>query len=150
MKEKIKTTKIQEIENAVNTILESYNFSLVDIELREGSDILVTLFIYNSVSTNIEDIGKINKIIYPILEKLSFLKEGFSLEVSSPGIYRNIKSSKEFNIFKGKEAKIILQDGSSIIGIINLFENENLHIINNKGEEIILNLDNINKASLNG
>ncbi|HOV13398.1 MAG TPA: hypothetical protein PK771_03855 [Spirochaetota bacterium] len=150
MKEKIKTKKILEIEEIVRPIVEEKKFLLVDVDLIEGNDPLVTLFIYNPSDTTVESLGKINKFLYPILEKLSFLKDGFSLEVSSPGLYRTINCKNEFDIFKGREVKVVCEDGLVLNGIIKNFDNNDLIIILKTKEEMIINLDKIKKATLNG
>ena len=150
MKENIKTKKITDIEQTVKNIIEENHFTLVETELHEGSDIMITLYIYNSQDATVDKIGKISKILYPVLEKLDFLRNGFSLEVSSPGLYRTIKSKDEFTIFKGREVKLVDEEGSVFLGIIEDFENDNLNILTKEKKEISLNLEKIKKASLNG
>ena len=150
MKENIKTKKTAEIEHAVTNIIEENHFTLVETELREGSDMMITLYIYNSQDATVDRIGKISKILYPVLEKLDFLRNGFSLEVSSPGLYRTIKSKIEFTIFKGREVKVLDEEGNVFLGIIEDFENDNLKVLTKEKKEISLNLEKIKKASLNG
>ncbi len=151
MKEKIKTKKILEIELTIAPILKERGFILIDVEVTDDSnDTLVTLYLYNADDTSVENLGKINKSLYPILEKIPFLGDRFSLEVSSPGLYRDIKSSFEFSIFKGREIRVICEDGIVITGVIGGFENNNLTVILPTRETITINFENIKKASLNG
>lgn len=133
--------------NCISKELTDGGFSLVDLEI--DNENLISVFVYNKLDNNIEKLGKLNKNIYPILENLDILKNDFSLEVSSPGIYRNIKRFEEFNIFSGKEIKLLLNDKCIITGIINKFEN-NILDINVLDKLLKINIEDIKSAGLNG
>jgi len=133
--------------NCISKVLTDGGFSLVDLEIDD--EILISIFVYNKLDNNIEKLSKLNKNIYPLLEKLDILKDDFSLEVSSPGIYRNIKRYEEFNIFCDKEIKLTLNDKNIITGIINKFEN-NILDINVLGKFLKINIEDIKSAGLNG
>jgi len=149
MKEITKTKKIVEIEEALKTALDENNFTLVDIEISEDSD-FITIYIFSSQDSTVDRIGKISKILYPILEKIPFLNRGFSLEVSSPGLYRIIKNKQEFSIFKGREIKVTDEEGNTVCGILKNFENDTVTVLTKEKKEINLIFDKIKKASLNG
>ncbi len=70
------------------------------------------------------------------------------LEVSSPGISRNIKTTDEFKIFLGRKVKILNKNDSEWIhGMIDFVDNNsvNLNIDNGKVE---ISFEDINKAKL--
>ena len=72
-------------------------FILIDVEVTDDSnDTLVTLYLYNLNDTSVEDWARLTNL-YINLEKF-LLGDRFSLEVSSQGLYRDIKSSFEFSI----------------------------------------------------
>jgi ribosome maturation factor RimP len=150
MLEKDKSPKILEIEETIRPVIEQDGFILVEVQILEGKDFQISVFIYKEKDATIENLGKINRRIYPILETIPFLKNGFSLEVSSPGIFRKIKYSFEFNVFKGRELKLVMENGDIITGIIDCLENDELRIKNKDSKITSYKLNEINKASLNG
>ncbi|OHD12334.1 MAG: hypothetical protein A2086_08865 [Spirochaetes bacterium GWD1_27_9] len=150
MVEKEKKEKIIEVENKIKNFLQNEEFYLVETQIQERTEYLVTLFIYNKKDTSVESLGKINKKIYPLLEDIPFLARGFSLEVSSPGIFRKIKFFDEFNIFEGREIKITKEDGTTFSGILEGLKDKLVYIIDKNKNTHSFNLNEIKSASLNG
>jgi len=132
MKEKIKSNEFLVIENAIKSIL----------------DALIVLYVFNE-KKDIDSMAKLNDKIYETLEKINFLKDGFSLEISSPGINRKIKFISEFEIFKELELKIMLNNDDMIVGKSEGIKDSKL-VITNDNETLLLDIDNIKKAALNG
>lgn len=149
MVNKKKSAEYLSIESKIQPILESKNFILIDIELRKEEDLVVTVFVHNTTDTGVDSISKLNEPIYTALEELSFLKNGFMLEVSSPGIFRKIKNTEEFNIFNGRSIKVMDNSGDVFTGVISSFINNKLCIKTEK-DDIFLDIESIKKAALNG
>ncbi|HBD94865.1 MAG: hypothetical protein A2015_09205 [Spirochaetes bacterium GWF1_31_7] len=148
MKEKIKSNEFLVIENAIKSILIENNFVLIDMDITLGKDALIVLYVFNE-KKDIDSMAKLNDKIYETLEKINFLKDGFSLEISSPGINRKIKFISEFEIFKELELKIMLNNDDMIVGKSEGIKDSKL-VITNDNETLLLDIDNIKKAALNG
>lgn len=149
MKEKIKSGEFIRIEQSIEEFISMNNFKLVDIDvLKDGKETHVVLFVFNEQS-DIDSISKLNEKIYEILENVDFLKGGFSLEISSPGISRKIKFIEEFDIFKGKNVRVLMEDGNVLTGISCGISNDNV-VVKINDEEILLDKNLIKKAALNG
>jgi|GEM_PF-4255445 len=148
MKDKNKSDIVISIEKKVLKMLDE-NTELIDIDISGGKEKKVTLYLYNKNETNLDKLEKISKLIYPELEKDKYFSNGFTLEISSPGIFRKIKYIEEFNIFKGREIKIILNNGTILQGICEGIVNNTLSVkIENKIMKI--NINDIKKSQLNG
>jgi ribosome maturation factor RimP len=148
MKEKTVDSLSFEIREKVESQLDSNTFALVDVEYKNKA---VTIYIYKkNGKIDLEELATLNRNIHPILENISRLKDGFSLEISSPGIYRKIKSRNEFNIFIDRNVKILTDEDKIVNGkIIGLLDEENLKILIDK-EIFTITINNIKKAALNG
>jgi ribosome maturation factor RimP len=116
MIERNRTSKESEIESIIKPFLEKEEFSLVECCFVEGKNQTVRLFIYNKNNTSVDRLALLNKKIYPVLSDISFLKKGFDLEVSSPGLNRLFRYIEEFDIFSGRKIKLVTSDGLTFTG----------------------------------
>ncbi len=140
----------------VASMLEPLGYSLVETSLSEhkGSVNLRVLCHKRDSDITTEDLEKIYNIIYPRYS----IKYGrdLSLEVSSPGINRNIKDIGEFRVFTGKHVKLYsIEKSSYISGLISDADDEALTLssyivedIKESGDEIRIDYGDIAKAKL--
>ena len=72
---------------------ESLGYVLWDVEyLREGADNILRVTIDSENGINIEDCEKMHRAIDPILDEADPIDQAYTLEVSSPGLGRQIKN----------------------------------------------------------
>jgi len=150
MKEKIKSNLVIDIEKNIDQIIKANNLILVDIDIFGGKNRQISVIVYSNENLGIDELTSISRIIKPVLEKIPSLKEDFNLEVSSPGIYRNLKFLKEFDIFKGRKIKIVTEEGLVLTGTCNGTDEKTLSFTDEKNETIKIVFDNIKRANLNG
>ena len=150
MKEKVKSDIVLKIENKIEQVLKKENYILIDINVTDEKNKNIIIYLYNEDKINIEELGRINKILYPAIETISYFKDGFTLEISSPGIFRKLKYKQELNIFFGKKMKIITTDGQVFIGISDGLNNNTFSLIKKDEERKIFNINDIKSAELNG
>ncbi|MDX9801090.1 MAG: ribosome assembly cofactor RimP [Spirochaetia bacterium] len=94
----------------VAPVVEASGFKLVEVnsrQLHEGLHIHIVLYSPEGISIN--DCSKIHKAIKRRIEAYIDDRD-FFIEVSSPGISRNLKSADEFSVFKGKKVKILINN----------------------------------------
>ena len=103
---------------------------------KEGSEYFLRLFIDKDGGVTIEDCENVSREISPMLDDLTFIKEAYIFEVSSPGIDRALTRDWHFEKVMGEEIEIKLfapLDGKKEItgvltgysdGIITVMEND--------------------------
>ncbi len=134
--------------NEIEPVVEGLGFSLVEFSShRNRSNLTVNTIIYSKNGVGLEECTKVYKTILPRIELLEDSRS-INLEVSSPGISRNMKYIEEFEIFIGKKVRILKKDESEWIhGTINSVDNNSV-IINTDKDTVAVTFDDINKAKL--
>lgn len=108
---------------------------------KEGSEYYLRLFIDKDGGVTIEDCENVSREISPMLDDLTFIKDAYIFEVSSPGIDRLLTRDWHFEKVMGEEIDIKLFapiDGSKeISGILKAYSDGNITIEANDKEIII-------------
>jgi ribosome maturation factor RimP len=142
---------MQEQENIgeeMEQLLAGAGLSLVEFSLtRRGNSVSARAVVYSRAGTGTDECSKAHRLIYPRLQVL-FGVEDPQLEVSSPGIDRNIRSWREYAVFAGKGLKILLENESEWIRgkIVSATEKE-LVLSTDEGTEVF-DLAAVTKARL--
>ncbi len=84
-----------------------YELWYVDYK-KEGKQWFLRLFVDHTEGVGIDDCIKINDLIAPILELEDPIPQEYTLEVSSPGIFRPLITPEHFQRFLGKTIKVHL------------------------------------------
>lgn len=97
---------INKITPVVENTLMRFGFIPVEIDfVRENNKDILKIFIYSKTKpVTLDDCEKISRSLDEFLDELIEFK--YSLEVSSPGLTRKLKSEKEYLIFIGKIVSI--------------------------------------------
>lgn len=75
---------------------------------KEGSEYFLRLFIDKEGGVTIEDCENVSREISPLLDNLTFIKEAYIFEVSSPGIDRVLSRDWHFEKVMGEGIEIKL------------------------------------------
>ena len=75
---------------------------------KEGSEYYLRLYIDKDGGVTIEDCENVSREISPLLDDLTFIKEAYIFEVSSPGIDRALTRDWHFEKVMGEEIDIKL------------------------------------------
>lgn len=138
----------KKILNDIEPLLETMGISIVEINAAVvNKNYTVRLVIFQEKGVTLEECVTVNKLLKPRLE-LIFESRDPVIEITSPGIDRKIKSSREYKIFKGRALRL-LQEGDSdwIHGWI-LECTEDKLILKDNEEIREISLDTIRKAKL--
>lgn len=122
--EKIKSWVVDFIQT--NTAEDCY---LVDIEWKE-SNVELTVFVDSDDGLTLSDCQKISRAMEQVLDTENLLGEEYRLQVSSPGIDRPLMLRRQYFKNKGRVLKVVLQDGSEVVG--------KLHEIDDRGIQILV------------
>ena len=138
------------------SLIEPMGYKLVEASRSEhkGTVSLRMLCYKGGDGITTEDLEAIYNVVYPRYSVL--WTRDLELEVSSPGINRNIKDIGEFKIFLGKTVRVYVQSKSSyVVGKIEKADDDYLYLSSyliedtkEEGGEIRIEYSDISKAKL--
>ena len=137
---------------ALNEMLEKKEMRVLNVSINKktsGQDIQIIIVSISGV--NLDDCAFASKIADDIIKIDNLYDDNFNLEVSSPGINRQLFSIDDFLLYKGCKVKIKLklavEKQKNFIGTIRNIENQNI-LITTDHKDIIIDFNNIKKANL--
>ena len=142
----------EKTEQLLISILEKKGFELWDVEyVKEGPDMYLRAYIDKEGGINIDDCVDVSHELSDALDADDFIEDAYILEVSSPGLGRQLKKDKEFEKSLGREVDIKFykpMDGTKeMTGILKAYDKESL-TVEIEGEEKTLNRADIAKVNL--
>lgn len=135
-------------EELLTPIIESNGFELVDVEyVKEGSVWYLRAYIDKEGGITINDCELVNRALSELMDEHDFIEDSYILEVSSPGLGRQLKKDKDFIRSLGKDIEIklykemtLVEKGKKIkakefVGRLDGYDKENIEVF--LGEETI-------------
>lgn len=115
------------VRELVAPVAEEQGIVLWDVEfVREGAEMILRLTIDKEGGVGIDDCERFHRAIDPLLDEADPIETSYRLEVSSPGIERNIVRPEHFAAMKGSEVEVKLyapMDGVKLFrGILGEFD----------------------------
>lgn len=137
----------EKVETLLTPIIHELGYEMYDVEYaKEGKDFFLRIYIDKAEGIDIQDCEKVNDAINDLLDEANYIKESYYLEVSSPGIERNLRKKKHFEENIGKNIGVRLFkpiEGQKIyVGILEGFDVEQI-IISQEGKTVNLPRKNI-------
>lgn len=138
----------EKTECLISEIISDLGYELYDVEyVKEGKDYYLRIYIDSEEGIDLEDCEKVSNMITDLLDKEDYIKEQYFLEVSSPGIERNLRKDKHLkdNIENEIQIKLFkpIDGQKQYKGILKDFNNDYITILN--GREIKLDRKNISQ-----
>ncbi len=104
------------VEALVSGMIEEMGYELVDVEfVKEGQNWYLRFYLDKEGGINIDDCEKASKAIEKLLDEKDPIEQAYILEVSSPGLDRQLKKEKDFVKYAGSLVDVKLYkavDGS--------------------------------------
>ena len=147
MKKSIKET----VRDAVSPIITELGYEIWDITYAKvGADYHLEITIDSPNGINIEDCEKVHRAIDPILDECDPIEGFYYLDVSSPGVERELRTEHHISHSVGEKVRAKLftaKDGKRVVtGILTAFTDGKLTITEESGE-IILTPSEISKLT---
>lgn len=99
-------------EALIEPIVQKNEFELVDVEyVREGSNWFLRAFIDKPGGITVDDCEIVSREFSELLDKEDFIEDSYIMEVSSPGLGRQLKKEKDLKRSIGEEVEIKLYKG---------------------------------------
>ncbi len=140
------TSLEKKIEELVKPIIENLGYKVYDVLYqKEGKDNYLRIFIDSPKGINLNDCELVNNSIDSILDEKDYIKAQYYLEISSPGIERNLRRDEQFLDNIGKKIEVHLYNSINnnkiITGILKEYNNDNIVV-----DDIIIDKTNISSA----
>ena len=147
MKKGIKET----VREAILPTVTELGYRIWDISYSKiGADYHLEITIDCDAGINIEDCERVHRAIDPILDEIDPIEDFYYLEVSSPGIERELKTDEHIELSVGQkvQAKLfVAKDGKkSITGILTSADKTSV-TIDEDGAEVVLQKSEIAKLT---
>ena len=140
--------------NLLTVPIKSEGYELLDVEYnKHGSNQTVQLIIDSINGISIDDCVVVNRIAQEVLDNHNPISDYYSIEVSSPGLFRKLKTAEHYKTFTGERIRVRLQ--RKIQGVKNavgkLEESTEQEIrlkLESDGSELVIPYTLITKANL--
>ena len=97
------------VKELLSPTAESLGYILWDVEyVREGADNILRVTIDSENGINIEDCEKMHRAIDPVLDEADPIAQAYTLEVSSPGIERELRTDAHIEACIGEYVELRL------------------------------------------
>ena len=105
----MKVKSIEEISAVLQPIAEELSLEIVEIEFKQGREPALTVYIDTETGVDLNTCEKFHRAIDPVLDELDPTFGGaYTLNVSSPGLDRPLKTERDFNKCMGKKVEVKL------------------------------------------
>ena len=138
-----------EVEKIITPYLTEKGLRVYDVVyIKEAGDKVLRVFVDKADGyVSIDECEDVSRWLSDELDRVDLIKEAYVLEVSSPGIERQLKYDWHFNEYKGKKvcAKLYrkVNESKMIIGTLISGSEKGELVLDADGEEIIIENDNI-------
>jgi ribosome maturation factor RimP len=97
----------ERVRSVAERVTADRGFELVDVELHRGRGAsLVRLFVDKSGGIGLDDLQSVSEEVSAILDAEDPIPSSYTLEVSSPGLDRPLKTEGDYQRFAGKLARV--------------------------------------------
>jgi ribosome maturation factor RimP len=137
-----------QIEEVVQPVLLDHGLTLVDLEFRPRRPRgVLRLFVDKPGGVGIDDCQRVSREVGDVLDASALIEEAYDLEVSSPGLDRQLRKDREFRWAVGKRVRCWLAGGEEVRGRLVGIDG-GFVILEQNGGETKLDRASITKAKL--
>ena len=138
------------VSELIAPVAEELGYFLWDVEfVKEGSRHILRVTIDSEEGINIDDCEKMHRAIDPVLDEADPIDESYYLEVTSPGIEREIKTDAHIEMCLGEKVEVKLyapkKGSKAFSGTLEGLSDEGKVIININGEAVDFDKKEISK-----
>lgn len=143
----------QKTERLLEPIISEHQFELVDVEyVKEGSNWYLRAYIDKPGGITVDDCELVSRALSDLLDKHDFIPDAYILEVSSPGLGRQLKKEKDFKRSLGEEVDVKLykaiEKQKQFTGILKAYDEEKITLEFEEGETLEIPRQNISLIRL--
>ena len=130
------------VKKIAEPLAEELGYFLWDVEyVKEGADMYLRITIDSEEGINIEDCEKVHRAIDPILDEIDPIETFYYLEVSSPGVERELRTPEHILACIGMRAQAKLftavNGAKSVVGEIVSYLDDTLTLRTESGDVVL-------------
>ena len=144
---------VTRVREAIGETVSSLGFSIWDIEYKKiGADWHLTITIDSEEGVGIDECELVHRAIDPLLDEADPIEDAYYLDVSSPGLERDIRTKEHFLACVGETVQIKLfapkDRRREFVGVLSCNEDASIITITEKNETISFAFSEISKANV--
>ena len=136
----MKVKPIEEIQGALQPIADELGIEIVEVEFKQGKEPALTVYIDVEGGVDLNTCDKFHRAIDPVLDEVDpSFGAPYTLNVSSPGLDRPLKTERDYQKAMGLRVEIKLfapLQGKKLYEGVLKAHDENCVVIEEKGEEL--------------
>ena len=136
-----------EVENIVEELLENTALELVAVDYVKERDCYLRVFIDKEGGVDLDDCQDLSRKLEELLDAQDLIKTSYILEVSSPGLDRELKKPRDFQREMGKDIDVSLfapLDGKKVVtGPLSAYDGETINV-----GDMAIPMDKVAKVNL--
>lgn len=136
-----------EIEKIVEELLENTALELVAVDYVKERDWYLRVFIDKEGGVDLDDCQDLSRKLEELLDAQDIIKTSYILEVSSPGLDRELKKPRDFQREMGKDIDVSLfapLDGKKVVtGPLSAYDGETINV-----GDMAIPMDKVAKVNL--
>ena len=105
----MKIKPVEEIQNTLQPIADEMQIEIVEVEFKQGREPALTVYIDTETGDDLNTCVKFHRAIDPVLDELDpTFGAPYTLNVSSPGLDRPLKTARDFQKRMGEKVEVKL------------------------------------------
>ena len=136
------------IEETVASVVDGHGLELVDLEWRglrpRG---ILRLYVDKPGGVGIGDCERLSRELGDVLDAAAVIEGGYDLEVSSPGLDRQLRKEREYRWAVGRHVRCWFAGGAEVRGLLKEVTPEHL-VLDRDGERTEISRASVTKARL--
>ena len=136
-----------EVEKIVEELLENTALELVTVDYVKERDWYLRVFIDKEGGVDLDDCQNLSRKLEELLDAQDLIKTSYILEVSSPGLDRELKKPRDFQREMGKDIDVSLfapLDGKKVVtGPLSAYDGETINV-----GDMAIPMDKVAKVNL--
>lgn len=136
-----------EVEKIVEELLENTALELVAVDYIKERDWYLRVFIDKEGGVDLDDCQDLSRKLEELLDAQDIIKTSYILEVSSPGLDRELKKPRDFQREMGKDIDVSLfapLDGKKVVtGPLSAYDGETINV-----GDMAIPMDKVAKVNL--
>ena len=143
---------LEKIEALVKPLLDENRMEVVDVEfLHEHGQWVLRFFLDKAGGITLDDCAIMSDKIGGVLDAADPIPQAYSLEISSPGIYRPLRKEADYKRFLGERVDVKLfapQEGRRNFSGVIADVGAGTVVVESEGQKFVLPLSGVAKARL--